>query len=216
MRHLKTLIAAIVVGPLAWILLALGQGRSSAAFGTAQDTGTFNMGQFVQTALLLAGAGVLLGLIATLRLSPLGAVLTGAVYAGSYLAMATRPGWLLSLLGHKLSVAGQRIDLATPVRSGTTMLLGAALLVAVVSVQRWRRWPGPDAEASDLDAFERPSAPVAQGVDRPLGAEGLGMAAAERTGDHVASTDDIGDQLPTRVGSGHWADAMRGNSDARR
>jgi hypothetical protein len=216
MRHLKTLIAAIVVGPLAWILLALGQARSSAAFGTAQETGTFNVGQFVQTALLLAGAGVLLGLIATLRLSPLGAVLTGAVYAGSYLAMATRPGWLVGLLSHKLSVAGQRIDLATPVRSGTTMLLGATLLVAVVSVQRWRRWPRPADEALEPDAFERPSTPVALAQDRPLGAEGLGAAARDRTGEHAAVTDDIRDPLPTRVGSGHWADAQRGSSEARR
>ncbi|MFD0822398.1 hypothetical protein ACFQ0D_29685, partial [Micromonospora zhanjiangensis] len=146
MRHLKTLLAAVIVGPLAWLLLALGQARSLSAYDKAQDSGTFNGGQYVQTAALLAGAGLLLGLIATLRFSPLGAVLTGAVYAGSYLAMATRPGWLIDLLGHKLSVVGQRIDLATPVRSGTTMLLGAALLVAVLSVQRWRRWPRPEGD----------------------------------------------------------------------
>ena len=215
MRHLKTLIAAIVVGPSAWLLLALGQARSTAAFGTAQDTGTFNVGQYVQTALLLAGAGVLLGLIATLRLSPLGAVLTGAGYAGSYLAMAARPSWLINLLGHKLSVAGQKIDLATPVRSGTTMLLGAALLVAVVSVQRWRRWPRPVDEAEDQDGAERTAAPVSLAQDRPLGAEGLGGAALGRTGEHAASTDDLDDPLPTRVGTGHWADALR-KSDARR
>ncbi|WP_157746415.1 hypothetical protein [Micromonospora inositola] len=215
MRHVGTLIAAIVIGPLAWILLAIGQDRSVQAFTTAQSSGAFNTGDFVRTALLLAAAGVLLGLIATLRFSPLGAVLTGLVYASSYLAMLTRPAWLLRLLGHKLTVAGQHADLATPVRTGTTLLIGAAMLVAVLSAQRWRRWPNPAAEAPEMAALESPSSPFASAQDRPLGAEGLGLTAGQTRQPDATTVNDTGPQR-TGVGAGHWANTLRNNSEARR
>ena len=216
MRHFGTLIAAIVIGPLAWILLAIGQGRSVQAFTTAQSSGAFDTRDFVGTTLLLAAAGILLGLIATLRFSPLGAVLTGLVYAGSYLAMATRPTWLLRLLGQKVTVAGQHADLATPVRTGTTLLVGAAMLIAVLSVQRWRRWPRPAADAPDTEAPESDSSPAALAQDRPLGAEGLGLTTAGQTRQPEATTvNDTGGHL-TGAGATHWANALRSNSEARR
>lgn len=216
MRHIGTLIAAIVIGPLAWILLAIGQDRSVQAFTTAQSSGAFNTGDFVRTSLLLAAAGILLGLIATLRFSPLGAVLTGVGYAGTYLAMLTRPAWLLSLLGHKVTVAGQHADLATPVRNGTTLMFGAALLVAVVSIQRWRRWPRPADEAPETEAPESFSSPAALAQDRPLGAEGLGPSTADyprQSGSTIES--DTGSQ-PAGAGATHWANALRSNSASRR
>ena len=216
MRHIGTLIAAIVIGPLAWILLAIGQDRSVQAFTTAQSSGAFNTGDFVRTALLLAAAGTLLGLIATLRFSPLGAVLTGVVYAGSYLAMLTRPTWLLHLLGHKVTVAGQHADLATPVRTGTTLLIGAAMLVAMLSVQRWRRWPRSTAEAAEMEAPESFSSPAVSAQDRLLGAEGLGLTTASQTPQPNRTTQaDTGPQ-PIRVGATHWANTLRSNSEARR
>ncbi|MGC5020680.1 hypothetical protein [Micromonospora sp. DT47] len=216
MRHLGTMIAAIIIGPLAWVLLAIGQGRSVQAFATAQSSGAFNTGDFVRTALLLAAAGILLGLIATLRFSPLGAVLTGVVYAASYLAMLARPTWLLRLLGHKVTVAGQHADLATPVRTGTTLLIGAALLVAVLSVQRWRRWPRPAAEAPEMEALESFSSPAARAHDGPLGAEGLGLTTAGRTPQPNSTTENDAGPQPAGVGATHWANALRSNSEARR
>jgi hypothetical protein len=146
MRHLATVIAAIVIAPLAWIVIAFGQERSAQAFDHAQGGSVAHPGDFVQPLVLLAGAGILLGLLATLRFSPLGAVLTGAVYASSYVALLIDPKWLLRRLDRNVSVAGWHADPATPIRTGTTLLLGALLLVAVVSVGRWRRWPAPAAE----------------------------------------------------------------------
>ncbi|WP_141715128.1 hypothetical protein [Micromonospora rhizosphaerae] len=216
MRHVGTLIAAIVIGPVAWILLAIGQDRSVQAFTTAQSSGAFNTGDFIRTALLLAAAGILLGLVATLRFSPLGAALTGVVYAGSYLAMVTRPTWLLSLLGHKVTVAGQHADIATPVRTGTTLLIGAALLVAVLSIQRWRRWPKPDADMPEKEAPNRFSSFAAPERDRPLGAEGLGLTTADPTPQPYATTvTDTGAQ-PTGIGATHWANSLRRSSEVRR
>src|SRR5258706_15285899 len=130
MRHIATLIAAAVIGPLAWVLIAFGQDRSVQIFATGDRAGVLHGSDFVRPVLVLAAAGVLLGLIATLRFSPLGAVVTGAVYAASYLLLLVAPGTVLHLFRHGLSVAGWDADASTPIRSGTTLLLGGLLLVA--------------------------------------------------------------------------------------
>jgi hypothetical protein len=143
MRHIGTLIAAIVVGPLAWILLAFGQDRSAEVFANASLSGTFRPEEFVGPLLLLAGAGLLLGLVGTLRFSPLGATVIGVVYTSSYTLLLIAPKRTLDLLTNDLSVAHRHADLTTPVRTGTTMVLGMLLLVAGLSIGRWRRWPTP-------------------------------------------------------------------------
>jgi hypothetical protein len=163
MRHISTLIAALVVAPLAWILIAFGQERSAQAF--AGSGGALHTADFVRPLVFLAAAGVLLGLIATLRFSPLGAVVAGVGYVAAYAALLIAPGRLLDLFTHNLSVAGHRADLSTPIRTGTTLLVGALLLVGVASVGRWRRWPRPS-ETGDN---------AASGHDGPLGADGLGL-----------------------------------------
>jgi len=168
MRHLGTLIAAIVIAPLAWILLALGQGRSAEAFADAESAGIFHTGDFMQPLQFLAAAGLLLGLIATLRFSPLGALLTGVVYVSSYVPVLLAPKGLLKLFGHDVSFAGHHADLTVPIRNGTSLLLGTLLLVGVFSIGRWRRWPRP--RLADYDSFDS-----AADWDRPLGADGLGL-----------------------------------------
>src|SRR6185312_11532951 len=77
MRHIAALITAIVVGPPAWILLAFGQDRSAEVFADAGLSGTLRTEDFVGPLLLLAGAGLLLGVIVTVRFSPLGATVIG-------------------------------------------------------------------------------------------------------------------------------------------
>lgn len=166
MRHLKTLLAALVIAPLAWILMAFGQDRSAQAFASAAGSTSGHAAGFVQPLLLLAAAGVVVGLIATLRFSPLGAAVTGVAYTATYATLLVAPARLLDLFGHHVSVAGHRADLATPIRTGTALLVGAMLLVAMVSIDRWRRWPRSTGSVGD-QAFDR---------DRPLGADGLGLS----------------------------------------
>jgi hypothetical protein len=176
MRHVWTVIAAAVIAPIAWLLLAYGQDRSLQAFANEQGSGGLDSGDFLRPVLCLAGAGLLFGLIATLRFSPLGAVLTGAVYTASYLALLVNPDALVDLFPHKVSLAGRVADPTTPLRTGASLLLGALLLVGVVSIGRWRRWP------SSADAEPDWSEPgTAWPDDRPLGAEGLGLMRNERT-----------------------------------
>ena len=168
MRHVGTLIAAIVIAPLAWILLAFGQDRSAEAFARAQTSGAFHTGDFARPLEYLAAAGLLLGLLATLRFSPLGALLTGLGYVSSYALLLVAPSGVLSLFRHSLSIAGHRADPTMPIRTGTTMVLGTLMLVGVASVGRWRRWPRQVADSPG----------TVLSADRPLGADGLGLTAS--------------------------------------
>ncbi|MEH1128718.1 hypothetical protein [Micromonospora sp. CPCC 206061] len=168
MRHFWTLIAAVVIAPLSWLLLAYGQDRSIQAFANEEDrTGAFDNGDFVRPVVCLAAAGLLLGLLATLRFSPLGATAAGLFYSASYLALLVQQDTVMDLLPNNVSLAGRDADPAAPLRTGMTMVLGALLLVAVVSVGRWRRWPVREDAAPE-------SALTALLGNRPLGAEGLG------------------------------------------
>jgi hypothetical protein len=167
MRHISTLLAAVFVAPLSWLLLAFGQDRSAQAFADAQHNGAFDTGDFVRPVACLAAAGLLLGLLATLRFSPLGATVTGAVYAAGYLALLFDPDGVLGLFPRSLSVAGRSADPTTPLRTGTAMVLGGLMLVATFSVGRWRRRPSAG-EPEEQGTVE--PAP-----DRLVGAEGLGL-----------------------------------------
>ena len=148
MRHLGTFIAAIVIAPAAWLLIAFGQTESGTAVAKALASGAWPAGDFIAPLLLLAGAGILLGLIGTLRLSPLGAVLTGLVYVASYVVLLFDGKDVSKLLGYTITIASHKADLRAPVSSGASLLLGSLLLVSVASIGRWRRWPKPAAPAA--------------------------------------------------------------------
>lgn len=154
MRHVGTLLASIVVGPLAWVLLALGQQRSAAAFAGA-DRGALHPGDFVRPLLLLTAAGLLLGILGTLRFSPLGAMVIGVLYTLSNTMLLVAPYGVLHLITDNLTVAGRHVDLAGPIRSGTTMVLGVLMLVGAISVQRWRPWPRAADPAADPATGDR-------------------------------------------------------------
>ncbi|RSM53724.1 hypothetical protein DMB66_38645 [Actinoplanes sp. ATCC 53533] len=148
MRHIYTLIAAMYVVPASWLLLAFGQDRSAQVFADARTSGAFDTGAFVAPAMCLAGAGLLLGLFATLRFSPLGVVLTGSVLAAGHLALLVDPDGVLGLFPRDLSVAGRAIDSTTPLRTGSALLLGALMVAASLCAGRWPartrdKSPGP-------------------------------------------------------------------------
>lgn len=141
MRHIATLIAAAIIAPLTWVLLAFGEDRSLQVITAGDKTGVLHGSDFVRPVLVLAAAGALLGLIATLRFSPLGAFAAGTLFAASYLLLLAAPGSVLNLFRHTISIGGWHADASTPLRTGTALLLGGVLMIAVFSVARWRRWP---------------------------------------------------------------------------
>ncbi|NUT20956.1 MAG: hypothetical protein HOV77_17385 [Hamadaea sp.] len=143
MRHLWTLIAALVIAPLSWFLLAIGQSTSLRVLDDASSAAPSGA-DILRPLVFLAVGGLMLGLIATLRMSPLGAVLTGVLYTGSYILLLIAPNAVLDALSKDISFGGLRADLAMPLRTGTSALVGSMLLLALVSVGRWRRWPEPE------------------------------------------------------------------------
>lgn len=217
MRHIKTVIAALILGPLAWVLLAAGQGRSLRVFEDAQESrGVLDPNALLKPLLVLVVAGLLLGLIATVRISPLGSVLTGLTYSVSYVGLLFSPAQLLDLLSHKLSVAGYQVDLLTPVRTGTTLLLGSLLLVGVASVQRWRRWPQSDADEPTLVDSAEIIASVSE-RNRPLDADGFRPLGADRLGSTKQAEDPMkrgkaDAPEPAMVGGSRWIDSLRSDS----
>jgi hypothetical protein len=141
MRHVWTLIAAVVIAPVAWLLIAYGQPQSADAFAKSIQGG-WHATDFVWPLVFLAGAGLLLGLLATLRFSPLGAVVAGLFYVASYVAVLFDGKDVYKLLSQRdVSLLNHRAHLYSPVVNGTTLLLGSLLLVGVASLSRWRRWP---------------------------------------------------------------------------
>ncbi|MET8836420.1 hypothetical protein ABZV78_21200 [Micromonospora sp. NPDC004540] len=209
------MLAAAIVGPLAWILFALGQDRSERAFAAAQTGGALDSGDFVRPALVLAAAGIVLGLIATLRFSPLGAALTGLAYSASYLGLLVSPASVTKLFDHKLTLSGHQVDLAAPLRTGTTLLVGSLLLVGVVSIRRWQRWPQPaDDVPASLQADE--ILPPATPRDRPLGVDGLGLSTPHSTPEPelVRAGGSTGAGDSTWAGRSDWAGLSGGSRDA--
>lgn len=143
MRHLGSLLAGVVLAPVVWVLVALGQAKSSNTLAAWQEQDAYDTKNLIAPAALLAVAGLLLGLVATLRFSPLGPVVAGAVYVLAYAWLFVSPFKLLDAVPDKIDIFGQKIRPEVPLTNGTLLLLGALLLVSVFSAKRWRRWPTP-------------------------------------------------------------------------
>jgi hypothetical protein len=169
MRHIGTVLAALVIAPLAWLLLSFGQAASLKAADGSANGGAIHPHDFLRPLLFLAAAGILLGIIATLRFSPLGAVLTGIAYLGSYALLLAGPQRLLDSLPHNVSLMGIHADATTPLKTGTAALAGAMMLIALVSGGRWRRWPGdePSSEWGSSFGTSTSTSPLATSSPEP-------------------------------------------------
>jgi hypothetical protein len=180
MRHVAALLVAILIAPSSWLLLAFGQDRSARAFTEPLAAGAFNTTDFVRPAAYLAAAGLLLGLLATLRYSPLALTLTGAGYTAGYLALLVAPTRTLGLFPHSVTVAARSADPTTPLRTGTALVLGTSMLVAAISV-KWRQQRPPAQEPEQLAATE----PAQQ---RLPGARGSGPSPSTPAAESGAAT----------------------------
>lgn len=154
MRHLWSLLAGIVAAPLAWLGLATGQYGSKHAVFEWQRDGRFDTVELIGPVIFLLAVGVLLGLVGTLRWSPAGPLAAGALLAIPTLFMFVNPFETLDAFSYDETnrILGQDLQLWRPVENGTLLVLGALLLMAVFSTQRWRQWPQlprPIAPATD-------------------------------------------------------------------
>src|SRR5262249_13201208 len=125
MRHLGSLLAGILIAPVAWLLIALGQQKSTRTVSSWLDGGVYDTVDLIVPAAYLVAAGVLIGLVATLRISPVGAVIAGAAYVAIYVAVFISPLSTLDAIPDKLTGLGLTIDLRVPVVNGTLAVVGA-------------------------------------------------------------------------------------------
>ncbi|MDR7279224.1 hypothetical protein [Catenuloplanes atrovinosus] len=207
MRHIWSLIAGLVAAPLTWLLLATGQASSSAliagwvAAGRGWDTH-----DLLEPAAFLLVAGVLLGTLGTLRISPLGPLVAGLLLIAAYVATFIDPLAVRDAIPNDWRIEGRAVPLHVPLDNGTLAVLGVMLLAAPFSVQRWRRWPlavaapaadtpaDPDtaetadvSESNDVTMELKPVSPAAPSAPRPSPAAPLTAASVAVPGPVVES-----------------------------
>ncbi|MEV4820404.1 hypothetical protein [Micromonospora sp. NPDC049274] len=141
MRHLWSFLAGLVVAPITWALVTLGQDGSSRTVDRWVEIGTFNTANLIEPAVYLGVGGVLLGLLGTLRFSPAGPLVAGLLLVTPYVGMFVAPFEVRDAIPQGWKVLGDPLPLRLPVENGTLFLLGLLLLMATFSGQRWRRWP---------------------------------------------------------------------------
>ncbi|GIG89428.1 hypothetical protein [Plantactinospora endophytica] len=156
MRHLWSFLAGVVAAPLTWAMIALGQDGSARTVTRWVELGTFNTANLIQGAVYLGVAGILLGLLGTLRLSPAGPLVAGLLLVVPYVGLFVDPFAVRDAVPSGWKVFGDPLPLEQVLDNGTTFLIGVLLLMATFSVQRWRRWPrtaaaGPTPSPSDVE-----------------------------------------------------------------
>ncbi|MFC0527972.1 hypothetical protein [Phytohabitans kaempferiae] len=141
MRHLWSLIAGLVAAPLTWVLVSMGQSGSAGTVAGWAESRQYHTADLIEPAAYLAVAGILLGVIGTLRFSPLGPLFAGLLLIAPYAGLFANPLAVRDAVPEGWTVLDRDIPLLVPLDNGTLPLLGALLVVAAFSVQRWRRWP---------------------------------------------------------------------------
>jgi len=159
MRHLWSLLAGMVIAPLGWAVVAFGQtvmGEVVAA-GALTSYST----KLLVAAAAFAGAGVVVGLIASLRVSPVGPMLVSLLYLGSAALLVFAPRTGLDVFDRvRKGVFGHDVSLLGPLTSGVIAVLGGVLLIAVFSAGRWRSWPKSEAASQTPAAGDWTATPA--------------------------------------------------------
>ncbi len=157
MRHLWSFLAGLVVVPVTWVLVTLGQDGSADTVNRWVEIGTANTANLIEPAVYLAVGGIVLGLLGTLRISPLGPLVAGLLLVTPYVGLFVSPFQVRERIPSDWKFLDDPLPLALPVENGTLFLVGMLLLIATFSGQRWRRWPVavPQPESGTLDARRR-------------------------------------------------------------
>jgi hypothetical protein len=149
MRHLWSLLAGLIAAPAIWVLVAAGQRGSSDTVARWVRNDTYNWANLIEPTVYLAAAALVLGLIAVLRISPLGPIVAGLTLVAPYLALFAGPFRVRDAVPDGWRLLGDPLPLDQPLDNGTLFVIGAMLLMATFSAQRWRSWPRADAGSDD-------------------------------------------------------------------
>ncbi|MFV2019825.1 hypothetical protein [Micromonospora sp. LOL_023] len=138
MRHLWSFLSGLAVAPICWLLIALGQTTSTRTITDWVSDGRYHTAALLVPAAFLLVAGLSLGLLGTLRVSPLGPLVAGLALAAPYVAMFVDPLRTREIIGTPWQILGEPVVLLQPVENGTLALLGVLLSTAVLSRRRWQ------------------------------------------------------------------------------
>jgi hypothetical protein len=205
MRHLWSFLAGVVAAPIAWMLITLGQDGSSRTVTHWVEVGTFATANLIEPTVYLAVAGIVLGLLGTLRVSPLGPLVAGLLLVAPYVGMFVDPFALRDRLPTNWSVFGDKLPLLQPVQNGTLFLIGVLLLMATFSLRRWQRWPAAETDGTP------PPAVTAPGDDEPTPTDWSALTADLPDRDATPptlgypSTEAPTTPLPRRGGESPWS-----------
>jgi hypothetical protein len=127
MRHVWSLLAGLVIAPIVYLLMCLH----------------LDSGRFELVLAVLAAAGLLLGVLGSLRTSPVGPILVGLLFITPTVLRETSSSLFSKIfLGYESRFIGDvEIDWGQAAISAVLPVVGVMLLVAAVSAQRWKRWP---------------------------------------------------------------------------
>jgi hypothetical protein len=145
MRHLGSIVLALVLAPATWILTGVGLSKFAEA---RADSGGFDMDLAVGVGAVV-GAGLCYALLVLPRLSPLGPVLAGLAFLGLVV-------WRVAdLAGFDRAVPADFLDVSLALRNpaeGYAAVLAMPLLGTLFSPRRWQRHDHPPAEDTALVA----------------------------------------------------------------
>ncbi|MEV4277041.1 hypothetical protein [Actinoplanes xinjiangensis] len=135
MRHLRSILYALVLAPCIWVLLAVGFTDDLSSRGRE-----FFTAESVSGLLLLIFSGILFSILAAGPVSPAGPVLAGAVYLGVTIWAFNAPEAYAALWSPEVSKEG--FDLSRP-GYGLAAVLAIPLLGTALSARRWARYEPP-------------------------------------------------------------------------
>ncbi|ASW53712.1 hypothetical protein [Plantactinospora sp. KBS50] len=189
MRHLWSFLAGVVAAPVCWVLLALGQQGSASTIDRWTSAGTYNVANLIEPTVYLVVGGLVLGLLASLRISPLGPVAAGIMLVAPYVGLFVRPFAVRDWIPDGWKLFGDPVPMRLPLQNGTILLLGLLLLMAVFSGQRWRRWPKPT-PAVPASTVAAPAVAAGEPAARGTTDKPAGGAPATGTGSDPERTQD--------------------------
>ncbi|BCY05810.1 hypothetical protein [Actinoplanes sp. L3-i22] len=163
MRHLRSILYALVLAPAVWVLAGVGFTHDLTSRGR-----DFFTAESLSGLLLLIFAGILFAIMAFSPISPLGPTVAGAVFLGVTYWAWSAPDSYAGIWSPDVVKDG--FDLSRP-GYGLAALLAVPLLCTALSARRWAR-------------YEPPVLPIIGEIGRFRGsakAPGVPMASAETT-----------------------------------
>src|SRR5512139_736056 len=134
MRHVLSFLTGVVVTPLIWVAVAVGQGATQ--LGLPDERNLPN--NLLVGGLVLVGVGLVAGLLATLRTSPVGPIFAGTVYLGASIYLYFDHVRALHFFTTTWKFKDYPIDMSTPLTSGVLAFAGGLLIMSLFSASRWR------------------------------------------------------------------------------